>query len=141
MTSYENESLAVTRYSLQQHLTYVMLAFAIWLTGVVIVRVLPDSAFDMDESWPILLYAASIGLGIGTQLAAPLMTRLPAPQTLIPIMVICGIALMLDGLAIGFTDIYSSDVETKVVVGGWLLWTFGTQLVISILMVGRAQRS
>lgn len=140
MTTHSPDNVDVLRFDGRQYASFVALAFAIWLTGVAIVRVLPAAAFDADEPWPILLFIASIGLGVTTQLLAPFLVRLPASETLVPIMTICGAALMMDGIAIAFTDIYSSETATKVVVGGWLLWTFGTQILISILMIGRLHR-
>ncbi len=140
MTTHSSNSVDVLRYDGRQYAGFVAIAFAIWLTGVALVRLLPSAAFDADEPWPILLFIVSIGLGVATQLLAPVLVRLPAPETLVPIMTICGAALMMDGLAIAFTDIYSSVTATKLVVGGWLLWTFGTQIIISILMIGRLHR-
>lgn len=141
MTDHPSESIDVLRFDARQHATYVAIAFGIWLTGVIAVRVLPEAAFDIDEPWPILMFVASIGLGIATQLAIPFLVRLPFAETLVPVMVLCGSALMMDGLAIAFTDIYSDDTATKLVVGGWLLWTFGSQIIISIVMIGRRRRS
>lgn len=137
MTTHARESIDVLRFSARQYLAYGILAFGIWLSGVMIVRLLPDAAFDADEAWPIVMFVASIGLGVVTQLVLPLIIRLPFRDTLVPVMMICGSALVLDGMAIAFTDIYSSQTATKVVVGGWLLWTFGTQIIISIFMIGR----
>jgi hypothetical protein len=128
----------VPRFGARQHATYVAIAFGIWLTGVVIVRLLPNAAFDTDELWPILLFVASIGLGVVMQLVIPVLVRLAPRDTLVPVMVICGAALMMDGIAIAFTEIYSSETAVNVVVGGWLLWTFGTQIIISIIMIGLA---
>ncbi len=138
MTAHERDSIDVLRFDAWQHATYVTIAFAIWLTGVVVVRLLPDTAFDTSEPWSILLFVASIGLGVGTQLIVPTLVRLPLSETLVPVMALCGAALLMDGLAISFTDIYSDDIATKVVVGGWLLWTFGAQIIISIFIVGRS---
>lgn len=140
MTNHPVHRIDVVRFTARQHAIFVALAFAIWLTGVVIVRLLGD-AFDADEPWPILLFIASIALGVVTQLAIPILVRLPISETLVPVMVICGSALVMDGVAIAFTDIYSSDTATKVVVAGWLLWTFGTQIIISIFMIGRLDQS
>lgn len=140
MTTHASDAIDVLRHSARQHATYVVLALGIWLTGVAIVRVLPTEAFDADEPWPIVLFIASIGLGIVTQLILPFLVRLPISETLVPMMVICGSALMLDGIAIAFTDIYSAETAIKLVVGGWLLWTFGTQIIISIVMIGRQGR-
>lgn len=137
MTTHDINDLDILRYTPRQHATYVALAFSIWLTGVAVVRVLPNSAFDTSGPGPIALFVASIALGVGTQLAIPLLVRLPMDKTFVPVMVICGAALIMDGIAIAFTDIYSSDLDTKVIVGGWLLWTFGTQIIISIVMLGR----
>jgi len=137
VTTHPSDTVDVLRFDARQHATFVAIAFGIWLTGVVIVRILPAAAFDADEPWPIVLFVASIGLGIITQLVAPFLVRLPMRDTLVPLMVICGAALMMDGIAIAFTDIYSDETATKVVVGGWLLWTFGTQIIISIFMIGR----
>lgn len=138
MTTHSRSDIDVLRFRVQDHATYLAIAFTIWLAGVLLVRVLGPTAFDTDEPWPILLYLGSIGLGIVTQLVVPFLVRLPTPETLVPIMVICGCALVMDGIAIGFTDIYANDPETKMVVGGWLLWTFGTQIIISLTMIGRA---
>ncbi len=140
MTTQEPANLDILSYSARQYASYVGLAFVVWLAFIPVVRALPASAYDTSEPWPILLFVASIGLGIVTQLASPFLVRLPAERTLIPIVVICGCALMLDGIAISFTDIYSSDVEIKVFVGGWLLWTFGSQIIISMLIISRIRR-
>lgn len=140
MTARHPETLDVPRFSPRQYATYVAIAFGIWLTGVAIVRLLPGAAFDTDEPWPILLFVASIGLGVVMQIIIPVLVRPPTRETLVPIMVICGAALMMDGIAISFTDIYSSETAVNVVVGGWLLWTFGTQIIISIVMIGRQSR-
>ena len=138
MTTRPPQYFDVPRFGARQHATYVAIAFGIWLTGVAIVRLLPDAAFDTDEPWPILLFVASIGLGVVTQLVIPTLVRLPTRETLVPVTVICGAALVLDGIAIAFTEIYSSETGVNVVVGGWLLWTFGTQIIISIAMIGRS---
>ncbi len=141
MTTHQLDGIDPLRFSARQYGAFVAIAFGIWLTGVAAVRLLPDAAFDPDEAWPILLFAVSIGLGIGTQLVVPFLVRLPFRETLVPVMALCGSALMMDGLAIAFSDIYTSDTDNKVVVGGWLLWTFGTQIVISIAMIGRHNRT
>ncbi len=140
MTTHSPDNVEVLRFDGRQYASFVALAFVVWLAFIPVVRALPASAYDTSEPWPILLFIASIGLGITTQLLAPILVRLPARETLVPIMTICGAALMMDGIAIAFTDIYSSETATKVVVGGWLLWTFGTQIIISILMIGRLHR-
>jgi hypothetical protein len=140
LTTRHPETFDLPRFSPRQHATFVAIAFGIWLTGVVVVRLLPGAAFDTDEPWPILLFVASIGLGVVMQLIVPVLVRLPTRETLVPIMVICGAALMMDGIAIGFTHIYSNETAVNVVVGGWLLWTFGTQIIISIFMIGRQSR-
>jgi hypothetical protein len=87
-----------------------------------------------------LRFVASIGLGVVMQLAIPVLVRLPPRETLVPVMLTCGAALMIVGVAIVFTEIYSSETTVNVVVGGWLLWTFGTQIIISILVIGRQSR-
>ncbi|MEM8925572.1 MAG: hypothetical protein AAGD35_18865 [Actinomycetota bacterium] len=140
MTTHHLSDLDVLRFRVQDHATYLAIGAAIWLVGVVLVRALGPTAFDTDEPWPILLYLGSIALGVATQLAVPVLVRRPMAETLVPVMVMCGGVLAMDGIAIGFTDIYAGDAETKMVVGGWLLWTFGTQILVSVAMIGRAAR-
>ncbi|MEM8925562.1 MAG: hypothetical protein AAGD35_18815 [Actinomycetota bacterium] len=140
MTTHHRSDIDVLRFRVQDHATYLAIGAAIWLVGVVLVRALGPTAFDTDEPWPILLYLGSIPLGVATQLAVPVLVRRSMAETLVPVMVMCGGVLAMDGIAIGFTDIYADDAEAKMVVGGWLLWTFGTQILISVTMIGRSAR-
>lgn len=127
-------------FAASQYARFAGLAFGIWLAGVVLVRALPSSSFDTDEPWPVVLFAVSIVLGVVTQWSAPISTGVRAHDALIPIIFVAGVALVLDGIAIGFTEIYSDETDVKVVVAGWLLWTFGTQILISLAMVARLLR-
>ena len=62
-------------------------------------------------------------------------------ETLIPAFVMIFTTLLLDGLAIGFTNLYGGTIEMELAAAGWLLWTFGSQVLITVLFVARALRS
>ncbi|MEM6528234.1 MAG: hypothetical protein AAF653_08055 [Chloroflexota bacterium] len=136
MTAQEARSIRLT-FSTGQYVLYAVVGFVIWLSGVVLVRVLGSRFFESDTIL-MILYGVSLVLGVAIQSITPLLVRQPMKDTLIPLVFVCGFALMCDGIAIGFTDIYSADSVMKVGVGGWLLWTFGTQLIISLIIVNRA---
>ena len=119
-----------------RYVLYAVIGFVIWLSGVVLIRILSDSFFENQSALP-LMFGVSLVLGFVIQLISPMLVKQPMRDTMIPIAFICGFALMLDGFAIGFTDIYSANTEVKVSVGAWLLWTFGTQLLITLFMVNR----
>ncbi|MEO1647173.1 MAG: hypothetical protein AAFR67_18460, partial [Chloroflexota bacterium] len=77
----------------------------------------------------------SIPLGIVTMYVTRFLCRLSMDDMFIPILVMLFTTLTLDGLAVGFTDLYGTTNEMVRYAGGWLLWTFGTQIIITMLMV------
>ncbi|MEO1254484.1 MAG: hypothetical protein AAFY41_06315 [Bacteroidota bacterium] len=81
------------------------------------------------------MYVLSIPIGIVTMYITRLLCRLSMDDMLMPILVMLFTTLTLDGLAVGFTDLYGATNETVRYAGGWLLWTFGTQIIITMLMV------
>lgn len=139
MATQEIKNVRLT-FSTTQYLIFAVIGFVIWASGVVIVRVLGASFFDTSSILAVL-YGVSVIVGVVIQFASPMLVRQAMKDTLIPLVFICGVALMLDGVAIGFTNVYSADTAMKVSVGGWLLWTFGTQLVITLFIVNRAHNS
>ncbi len=139
--STQSISSARLSFSLNQYLYYVVLGIFIWITGVVIIRIIGPSFFVVENSLLFSLFIASIPLGFAVQFSIPTLIRLPMKDTLIPGLVIVIAAIISDGLAITYTDIYSSDISTKMVVGGWLLWTFGFQLLITLIIVNIANSS
>jgi hypothetical protein len=128
-------------YSPTQYLFYTFVGVLIWISGVILIRVLgPDIVSQQSAMYPVL-FVLSIPLGVVTQLVIRLVCRLPMREMLIPAFVMIFMALLLDGLAIGFTNLYGPSIEMELAAAGWLLWTFGAQVLISMWMVARAIRS
>jgi len=127
------------QYSTTQYLFYALIGFVIWISGVILVRLLGAAFFEPGSLLLLLLFGISLPTGVFLQFVMPKLIRIPIKDTLIPIVVMAGTALILDGIAIAFTDFYSADVAIKMTVGGWLLWTSGTQLVISLIIIGRTK--
>lgn len=128
-------------FTTTQHAVYGLIGFIIWLIGVGLVRILGPGFFEPGSFLLLLMFATSIPFGFVIQYIIPPLIRLPLRETLIPITVMCGTALICDGIAIAFTNVYSADTTIKMTVGGWLLWTFGLQLVITLVLVGRAHNA
>ncbi|GEM_PF-1821452 len=135
-----DQNLVASRptYTANQYLLYIVIGFVIWVSGVILVRLLGSAVFSQDSPILLLFFGASIPFGILIQYLIPLIIRQPMQNMMIPIIVMVATTLMLDGIAITFTDIYSAETSMKMVVGGWLLWTFGTQLVVSLIVINRA---
>ncbi len=125
-------------FTTNQYLLYVVLGIGIWVTGVIIVRVLGPRFFEPGSFLLLVMFIASLILGFILQFVIPPVIGVPIKDSLIPVSVIVTTALICDGVAIAYTNVYSSDITTKMAVGGWLLWTFGTQLMASLLIIGRA---
>ena len=134
-------TVAHPTYTGIQYFLYVFIGLLIWVTGVVLVRLLGPETFTQDSPVLLLLFSASILLGVVLQYLIPSIIRQPMANSLVPVVIMCGTALICDGVAIAFTDVYSSDITVKMIVGGWLLWTIGTQLVISLIVINRANNT
>ncbi len=127
-------------FSSNQYLLYIAIGFGIWVTGVILVRVLGPQFFEPGSPLLIGLFVFSVIFGFVLQMIVPPIIRVPMKDSLIPVSVMVATALICDGLAIAFTNVYSPDATIKMAVGGWLLWTFGTQVMASLILIGRANK-
>ncbi len=127
-------------YTFAQYLIFMFVGFIIWLTGVIIVRVVGTSVFSADSALLPIFFILSIPIGFINMIATAPIFRVPMRDMMIPALVMVATTLVLDGLAITFTDIYSADSDMAKLVAGWLLWSFGVQLVASMWLIGRANR-
>lgn len=136
--SQQNAQINLAAHSFPQYLLYIFIGFVIWLMGVIIVRIVGDTVFSAGSVWLFAFFALSIPTAFVTMFVTAPICRLPMRDMLIPILGMLGTTLILDGLSITFTDIYSADNNMAMHVAGWLLWTFGIQVVVSMWMIGRA---
>lgn len=138
-----SQSLSQTgrmNYSFAQYLVFMFVGFLIWLTGVVIVRVVGTSVFSIESALLPVFFFLSIPIGFINMIATAPIFRVQMRDMMTPALVMVATTLVLDGFAITFTDIYSADSDMTKLVAGWLLWSFGVQLVASIWLIGRANR-
>jgi len=125
----------LSKATISQYAFYMFIGFIIWVSGVVLVRLLGELAFAEGSSLLILLYVVSIPLGVVTMYVTRIICRVPMNEMLTPVLVMLFTTLMLDGFAVGFTQLYGETNEMVRYAGGWLLWTFGAQIVVTMLMV------
>ena len=126
------------KFTIAQYMLYMFVGFIIWLAGVIIVRAVGSTVFSEGNALLIVFFILSIPVGfINTMVTRPIF-RLPMRDMMIPILVMVFTTLTLDGLAVGFTDIYGIDSDLVRYAAGWLLWSFGMQIIASMWMIHRA---
>ncbi|MEM9951000.1 MAG: hypothetical protein AAF846_05335 [Chloroflexota bacterium] len=124
-----------TEYTTGQYALFAITGFVIWVLGVVIVRLAGSSVFSADSILLPVFFSLSIPIAFVNTYATRPIFRLQMREMLVPVLVMVFITLMLDGLAISFTDIYSTDGDIVRYAGGWLLWSFGVQVVVSMWII------
>lgn len=139
--SQQNVQLNFSAYSTMQYIFYSVIGFIIWLSGVILVRLVGTSVFSADSALLLVFFGLSIPIAVITMFVTSPICRLPMRDMLIPLLVMLATTLSLDGLAITFTDIYSADSEMARLVAGWLLWTFGMQTLVGMVMIARANNA
>ena len=119
-------------------LRFVGLGVAAWLGFLIFIRLVGTAAFTIGNPLLPVLFVAAIPTLIGVIYALSYVTGVAIRDMPIPVMVMTFTALILDGLAIGFTDFYGDSHEQIRASAAFLLWGAGWGMLISMLLAARA---
>jgi hypothetical protein len=109
----------------------------VWGLVVVLMRVFEASVFSPGSPWLVVFYILCFPLGLAF---TPLMSRVlgvPVREMLRPLAILTIVAIVLDGLAFAFTDIYGVGAH-EVYSAAFLLWAPGIFLLCGLWLVDRA---
>ena len=116
---------------------FIGLGIAIWLVGVVLIRLLGPYVFD--AGWlHILFFGANFIFGAITVWAFAAIAGLSRHRMLVPTTVVAMVAMLLDGVAVtldtaGVTHIYADTAEHAAYAGGLLLFAFWSAFFFALL--------
>lgn len=139
--SQEIANSSSSNYTMSQYILFGFVGFVIWVLGVIIVRLAGATVFSADNLLLPIFYILSIPIAVVNTMATRPIFRLQMKDMLTPILVMVFVTLMLDGLAVNFTDLYSTDNDIVRYAAGWLLWSFGIQVIASMWMINRVNKN
>ncbi|MBX9880395.1 MAG: hypothetical protein K2X73_00330 [Sphingomonas sp.] len=112
----------------------IFFGLVLWALGVLILRLAVGGGWLDNPVSLASVYALTI---VGTWPLIPLLTRLaglPRTATVEASALVCGTAVTIDGLVIGFAPwIYASDIADAKAVAGTLLWAIGVALILGFV--------
>jgi hypothetical protein len=124
--------------SQRSFLRVVVTALAIWIAGVVVIR-LADSLVLTEGPGFLIGYGVAALAGPPTVWAAARMTGYSIREIVPATLVICMIALPLDGLVMGFFPTVYTDPSRIHFLAPLFLWAFGWACISAFVMAGGAR--
>jgi hypothetical protein len=120
---------------------FVSIGVVVWLVFLIFIRVLGTNVFTIGNPLLPILYVLAIPMILVTIYVISAITRVPIQDMPMPMFVMTFTALLLDGLAVGFTGAYGDSHEQIRAGAALLLWGAGLGLVCTLLLAGRARSS
>jgi hypothetical protein len=109
-------------------------ATLLWFAAALFIRWIPIAYFGRG-ALTILLFIAAIPVGWATVWATRRAARLKREQLLGGVALGCAIAVLLDGIALTWTQLYGHAGDDLVPAAAWLLWGIGAILTAAVVMV------
>ncbi|MDZ4764127.1 MAG: hypothetical protein SGI73_06195 [Chloroflexota bacterium] len=117
----------------RQFALFVVLGAIFWFSAAMLVRIGGTAIFTPSNPLLIVMYVAAFPVGIGFIVIARAVSGLPMGAMFVPTVVMTFIALMLDGIAVGFVPQLYGDTPDWVMRGAALiLWGAGAGLLCAI---------
>lgn len=118
---------------------FIAIGVVVWLAFLVFIRWVGTTAFVVGNPLLPLMFVLAIPLILVTIYLLSAITRVPIKEMPMPVFVMTFTALLLDGLAVGFTGLYGQTAEQIQAGAAFLLWGAGWGLVCSLWLAMRAQ--
>lgn len=119
------------------YLTFIGLGVFFWLAFLIVIRLVGATVFTTGNPLLLGLFVLSIPLVWVIILAVARVTRTPIHEMLVPIVIIDFTALLLDGLAVGFTDLYGPTHDQIAAAAAYLLWGVALTLICALWLAYR----
>lgn len=114
------------------YLTFVVWGFFFWVAFLAVMRLLGPVVFSTKNPLLFALFILSIPVVWVIIWGVAKLTRTPINEMLVPIVIIDFSALLLDGLAVGFTDVYGSTADQIAASAAYLLWGVALTLIMAL---------
>lgn len=121
---------------LRPYLRYIPLGVVIWLAFLIFIRLVGSSVFSVGNPLLIVFFIAAFPLLWVTIIALAPIFGVPVRKMFMPVVVMTLTALMIDGIAIGFIDLYGSSDDQVRAAAAYLLWGAGVGLLVSLWVSG-----
>lgn len=120
-------NLTVNRYIL-----FVGLGFLLWLGFLLAIRAVGADIFATGSPTLIAVFVGTVPLAWATIALIAALTGVAQADMLKPVALMCTTALLLDGIAVGFTDLYGPTSDQIEAAAAFLLWGVGVTLLIAM---------
>lgn len=117
---------------LSHYLIFVGFGLLLWLIFLIAIRLIGSSVFSTGNPLLLLAFVLSIPLAPILIIAMSRLTRTPTSEMLIPVVISDITALLMDGLAVGFTDLYGPSYDQIAAAAAYLLWGVGLTLICAV---------
>lgn len=124
----------------QYYLTFIGLGIALWLIFLIVIRLIGPAVFSTGNPLLLAAFVLSIPVVCGLTIVIARLTRTPTNEMLVPIVIIDFSALLLDGLAVGFTYLYGPTHDQIAAAAAYLLWGVALTLICALWLSYRPAR-
>ncbi|MEO0563568.1 MAG: hypothetical protein AAF125_15780 [Chloroflexota bacterium] len=117
---------------------YVVIGVIGWAFFVGFIRLLGPAVFSIGSPWLPVMYVVAIPLVFVSTYPIQAAAGTSMRDIVFPVFVITFTAIILDGLAVGFTGIYGATDDQVRASAGILLWGGGWGMVSALILARRA---
>jgi hypothetical protein len=117
---------------LRYYLTFIVLGVFFWLAFLIAIRLIGPGVFSTGNPLLLVVCVLSIPLVWATVVGIARLTRTPLNEMLVPIVIIDFSAMLIDGLAVGFTDLYGPTHDQIAAAAAYLLWGVALTLICAL---------
>lgn len=124
-------------YPSHKPMLFVGIGVVVWFAFLIAIRVIGSSVFSTGNPVLLLFYVAALPLTAVTIISISLITRVPSNEMVMPTFIMTTVALLMDGLAVNFTDFYGPSDDQVRASAAFLLWGAGAGLLASLWLAHR----
>lgn len=117
---------------MRYYLTFIGLGVFFWLAFLIAIRLIGTSVFTTGNPLLLVVFILSAPLVWLIIIAVARVTNTPTNEMLVPIVIIDFTALLLDGLAVGFTNLYGPTHDQIAAGSAYLLWGVALTLICAL---------
>ena len=117
---------------MRYYLTFMGLGVFFWLAFLIVIRLMGSTVFTTGNPLLLVLFIVSAPAVWMIIIAVARVTNTPTNEMLVPIVIIDFTALLIDGLAVGFTNLYGPTHDQIAAAAAYLLWGVALTLICAL---------